>query len=394
MPGKNLAAIMFQASLACVLGASQCFAGSPPPDDLKGDVDAIIEPLMREQDIAGMAVAVLVDGKAHYFNYGVASKTDNQNVIPETLFEIGSLSKVFTSTLAGYAVAQGKLSLAEKVTHYVPQLRGSAFEHVSVLNLGTYTAGGLPLQFPKEADSKDRMIAYYQDWKPSFIAGEQRLYSNPSLGLFGYVAARSLGQPFEQLMEETLFPKLGLQNSYIKVPDDQMAHYAQGYSKDNTPTRVGPGAMDAEAYGMKTTATDLMHFIQLTLKPDALEPSLQQAIALTRTGYYQTGPFSQSLGWELYPYPLKLDALLEGNSPHMALEPHAAHWFKTPVAPTAQQLINKTGSTNGFGAYIAYVPAKNLGIVLLANKNYPIAARVKAAYEVLSAVGGLNAAHL
>jgi beta-lactamase class C len=50
-------------------------------------------------------------------------------------------------------------------------------------------------------------------------------------------------------------------------------------------------------------------------------------------------------------------------------------------------LINKTGSTNGFAAYVAFVPARRLGIVLLTNKNSPIAARVRAAFEILTQLG-------
>jgi beta-lactamase class C len=390
MPRENRSKTVFLASALWMFGASHCFASESSPDTLKASIDAIIQPLMQEQDVPGMAVAVLVNGKAHFFNYGVASKTDKQPVTQNTLFEVGSVSKIFTATLAGYAVAKGKLSLSANASHYVPQLHGSAFDQISVLNLATYTAGGLPLQFPSEADTSDKMIGYYQHWQPRFPPGEQRLYSNPSLGLFGYVAAKSLGQPFDDLMEKTLFPKLALKSSYIKVPLDQMNRYAQGYTKDNSLARLGPGAMASEAYGVKTTARDLLHFVRLNIKPQVLEPALQQAIDLTHTGYYQAGQLTQSLGWELYPYPVTLNSLLEGNSAQMVLAPHKANWFKTPRPPQVDLLINKTGSTNGFGTYVAYVPAKQVGIVLLANKNYPIPTRVKAAYEVLSALEAMK----
>ncbi|NWE48654.1 class C beta-lactamase [Pseudomonas gingeri] len=385
MPKKIPFTSTLLATLLGLLGSGNCLAAAATPAELKAVVDAAVRPLMQEQGIPGMAVAVLVNGQAHYFNYGVASKAGKQAVTENTLFEIGSVSKTFTATLAGYAVAQGKLSLSENASHYLPELRGSAFDKISVLQLGTYTPGGLPLQFPDEADSSDKMLGYFQNWKPTYPAGEQRQYSNPSLGLFGYVAARSLGRPFDDLMEKTLLPKLGLQDSYVRVPKDRMNRYAQGYKKDDSLSRVGPGAMDSEAYGIKTTSSDLLHYVQVNMKPQQLEAPLQQAIALTHTGYYQFGNTTQGLGWELYPYPVKLDTLTEGNSNKM-LDPQKTSWFKTPEAPRADRWVNKTGSTSGFGAYVAYVPAKDIGIVMLANKNYPNPLRVKAAYEVLSAL--------
>ncbi|MNF88900.1 Beta-lactamase [compost metagenome] len=95
---------------------------------------------------------------------------------------------------------------------------------------------------------------------------------------------------------------------------------------------------------------------------------------------------TQGLGWELYRYPVTLDQLLAGNSTPMAMEAHEVHWLNPPQPQTGNLLLNKTGSTGGFGAYVAFVPSKDVGIVILANKNYPIADRVRIAHKVLSAL--------
>ncbi|MCK8669333.1 beta-lactamase [Pseudomonas azerbaijanoccidens] len=375
-------------TLAVCLGlltAGQCVAQDP----IESVVNAAVKPVLQKEGIAGMAVAVTVNGKQHFFNYGVASKETAKPVTENTLFEIGSVSKTYTATLAAYAQASGKLSLSDKASHILPALRGSAFDNISVLQLGTYSAGGLPLQFPAEFDSPDKMLSYYQQWKPLFPAGSHRLYSNPSLGLFGYLAAHSLGQPFDEAMTNTLLPKLGLKHTYLKVPQDQMGLYAQGYNKDDKPVRVGPGALDAEAYGVKTSATDLIAYVEANMKPSRLEKPLQQAIALTHSGYYTVDNMTQGLGWELYRYPITLDQLLAGNSTPMAMEPHKVQWLNPPQPPTENLLINKTGSTGGFGAYVAFVPSKDIGIVILANKNYPNAERIKIAHQILTALPSL-----
>lgn len=386
MHNFKLSKALSYSAFGLFLGAGSCMAGKAADSQIEAVVNGAVLPVMQQQSIPGMAVAVTVNGKAHYFNYGVASKETGQAVTADTLFEIGSVSKTFTATLAAYAQASGKLSLSDKASQVWPALQGSAFDTVSVLQLGTYSGGGLPLQFPAEADSPQTMLAYFKQWKPLYAPGSHRQYSNPSLGLFGYLAAQSLGVPFDDAMENTLLPKLGLKHTYLRVPQDQMGLYAQGYNKDDKPVRVGPGALDSEAYGVKTSASDLLRYVQANLQPASLEKPLQQAIAITHTGYYQVGNTTQGLGWEFYPYPVRLDTLLAGNSAQMAYEPNTVQWLTPAQAPRPDALFNKTGSTSGFGAYVAYVPGKRIGIVILANRNYPNAERVRIAHAVLGAL--------
>ncbi|HHW1985703.1 TPA: PDC family class C beta-lactamase [Pseudomonas aeruginosa] len=373
------------AASTLLFATTPAIAGEAPADRQKALVDAAVQPVMKANDIPGLAVAISLKGEPHYFSYGLASKEDGRRVTPETLFEIGSVSKTFTATLAGYALAQDKMRLDDRASQHWPALQGSRFDGISLLDLATYTAGGLPLQFPDSVQKDQAQIRdYYRQWQPTYAPGRQRLYSNPSIGLFGYLAARSLGQPFERLMEQQVFPALGLEQTHLDVPEAALAQYAQGYGKDDRPLRVGPGPLDAEGYGVKTSAADLLRFVDANLHPERLDRPWAQALDATHRGYYKVGDMTQGLGWEAYDWPISLKRLQAGNSTPMALQPHRIARLPAPQALEGQRLLNKTGSTNGFGAYVAFVPGRDLGLVILANRNYPNAERVKIAYAILS----------
>lgn len=351
--------------------------------ELRTSVDAAVMPTIAQLQIPGMAIAIAHRGERHFFNYGLASRDGGQAVDEHTLFELGSVSKLFTATLGAYAQAEGKLRLSDKASQHLPALRGSAFDQISLLDLAAYTPGGLPLQFPDAVQNAQQMLDYYRAWQPAYPAGSQRLYSNPSIGLFGYLTAASLGEPFAPLLERQLFPQLGMTESYIQMPPAQMARYAWGY-RDEQALRVQPGPLYAEAYGVKSTAADMLRFIEANLDPSQLPTSLRQAIATTHQGYYRVDDMTQGLGWERYAYPITLPRLQAGNSTQMALEPHAVEHFATPQPAEGDLLLNKTGSTNGFGAYVVLLPARDTGLVILANRNYPNAERVRIALQILT----------
>lgn len=361
---------------------------APPllADDLQSQVDGIIQPLMREQGIAGMAVAVYANGQSYYFSYGWANKADKQAVTRDTLFEIGSLSKTFTATLAALASAEGKLDLNAPASRYQPALAKAPIGSASVLELGAYSGDCLPLQFPDEVQTPEQTLAWLKNWKRVAEHGTQRCYSNPSLGLFGDLAARSQQRPFAELMTQDLLPRLGLKHTYLEVPAKERGLYAQGYDAADKPVRVNPGPYADEAYGIKTSASDLLRYVQLQVQPAELDPALRKAIAITQGGYFQVGAMTQGLGWERYPYPVTLDTLLAGNGAKMIREPQATRALSPSAPAEPAAWYNKTGATGGFGAYAAFVPAKQMGIVLLANRNYPNEERVRAAQRILSSL--------
>jgi beta-lactamase class C len=370
-------------ALVFVCGLPPALQAADNEDRIAALVDRAVQPMIKQHDVPGLAVGVASGGKQYFFYYGVASKESGAKVDANTLFEIGSISKMFTATLAAYAQSQGKLSLADHPGQYMPELRGSAIDKVTLLNLGTYTSGGLPLHFPNAVKTGADMVAFLQKQKIDAAPGSVRLYSNPSAGLVGHITALAMNGQFADLMESQLLPKLGVADCFIRVP--QARDYAQGY-KGNTPRRMGQAVFDAEAYGLKCSASGLLRFVEDNMRPDRLDPAMRRAVEATQVGHFKVGEMVQGFGWEQYPWPVPLKRLLAGNSNDMIFKPNAATRLDPPRAASGPTLFNKTGGTAGFSAYAAFVPAQQIGIVILANKTIPTPARVTAALTVLEAL--------
>lgn len=378
---------MIKKSLCCALliGVScSSLAAAMSDKQLADVVEKSITPLMKAQSIPGMAIAVIYQGQPHYFTFGKADAAANKSVTPQTLFELGSISKTFTGVLGGDAIARGEISLDDPVTKYWPELTGKQWQGIRLLDLATYTAGGLPLQVPDEATDSASLLHFYQTWQPQWKPGTTRLYANTSIGLFGALAVKPSGMSFEQAMTTRVFKPLGLDHTWINVPKaEEEAHYAWGY-RDGKAVHVSPGMLDAEAYGVKTNVQDMASWVIANMAPNNVQDaSLKQGITLAQSRYWRVGAMYQGLGWEMLNWPVDAKTVVEGSDNKVALAPLPAREVDPPAPPVKASWVHKTGSTGGFGSYVAFIPEKQLGIVMLANKSYPNPARVEAAYRIL-----------
>jgi beta-lactamase class C len=349
---------------------------------LRSTVDAVVKPLMLQHDLPGLSVAILHGGQQHVFHYGVASREAHKPVDDGTLFEIGSLSKPFTGTLLARLEAEGSVDLSAAAQSILPELAGSPIGSASLRELHTYVAGGLPLQFPNGVD-KTNFVAFYRRFEPTGAIGASRLYSNPSLGLSGHLAAARAGRPFASLLAEKVLEPLKLADTFLDVPSARRADYAQGYTREGAPVRVNPGLFDQEAYGVKTTARDLLRFVEASANPAGSGRDLGAALVAARTGLYRVGRMHQGLGWELYAAPARLGDLLQGADPAFVLTSNAVERPGTPVTGAGVGTVSKTGSTGGFGAYALFQPERGTAIVMLANRFWPNPARIEAAHAIL-----------
>ncbi|WP_428032710.1 class C beta-lactamase [Ancylobacter sp.] len=343
----------------------------------------IFSALAKANDIPGLVVGLTRNGQHEILAIGNTARKDGQPVDGDTLFELGSVSKTFTVALAALAAQRGRLDLGAPIADVAQRLTGTAFGALTPLDLATHATGGMPLQLPDSIRNEKELVEWLAAWKPAAPPATRRAYSNISIGVLGLVTATALGISFPRAVERDLFPLLGLKSTYVEVPDDAMARYAMGYTKANKPARVTPAPLAMEAYGVTSTALDMLAFLDANMGVGEVAPDIAQALARTHTGYFETANYVQEMIWERYPWPVGLDRLLKGNAPDMATKPQPITRLDPPSPPALASFINKTGSTNGFGSYVVMLPAEKLGVVVLANRNYPNEERVKAVYALV-----------
>ncbi len=392
--GATFTSTLRFAATLCFAATSFCspaLAAVTKPDPLQAQVDAVIKPLLESEQVPGLALAVITPGQTRFYTYGLADTAANKAVDTDTLFELGSVSKTFTGVLAGDAIARGEVRLTDPVSQHLPALNQPQWRDIRLLHLISYTAGGLPLQIPADVKTEAQLLQFFQQWQPEWAPGQMRRYANSSIGLFGQLALKPSGLSFTEAMQQRLLRPLGLQHTYMGVPKSAEKHYAWGY-RDGKPTRVGQGALWAEAYGVTSNIKDMALWVQAQLQPAAVAPkSLQQGLQLALQPTAKAGPLYQGLGWDLFDLPAEpaaLDAVFDtvlapdfGKATAATLLNPATSAANTSA--THKLYVHKTGATNGFSSYAAFIPAKGTGIVLLANKSFSIQARVKAAYQIL-----------
>ncbi len=116
------------------------------------------QPVMEEYDIPGLVVGITRNGKHEFYAAGVASRADNRPATPDTLFELGSISKIFNVTLAALAEERGELSLNDTVAHHVCADACSIGNRLTLMDLATHHSGGLPLQVPDNITDVDGLV--------------------------------------------------------------------------------------------------------------------------------------------------------------------------------------------------------------------------------------------
>jgi beta-lactamase class C len=309
-----------------------------------------IQPILPKVRGGGVAVAVRMDGNTQFFSYGMADNAQNRSVTADSIFNLGSVGKVFATTLLAQAVKQGQLSLDEPVAKYVTELqRGGDIRRITLGQLASHTSGlpRVPQQY--ETWHKGRytwldFVRFLNSWRadPKHEPGQQYLYSNAAMVLLRVALERRFNTQFAALMHQRLTGPLGMSSTALPLPRDLLGRAVQGYGPQGRP--IGKPGMEGGTFQwpgsgqIYSSARDMATFLAANLGELPNHRPIENAMALAQQPVFTVGPrLKLGLAWQ---------NVSAGNF----------------------IIIDKNGGLPNTSTYIGFAPQRKLGVVILVNR--------------------------
>jgi CubicO group peptidase (beta-lactamase class C family) len=340
---KAVALKTFQYWLAAFLGILLLLVMScEAQPDISTKIDQYVKAEIKRQQIPGLSLAVLRDGKiAVLKSYGLANVEHQVPVKPETVFQSGSIAKQFTATAVMILVEEGKISLEDKITKYFTDAPES-WKNITVRHLLNHTSG--MGDYPAEVDlrrdyTEDEYLAFIKKSPLIFETGAKWDYSNIGYVTLGALIRKVTGKFYGDFLQERIFKPLGMTTARIISEADIVPNRAAGYRLENGELKnqewVSPST--------NTTADGSLYFTIMDLaKWDA--------------ALYTDKPLKQSSLAQMWT-PAKLN-----NS---KTKDYGFGWHTTRIGN--RRLIHHGGAWQGFKSYIVRFPDEKLTIILFAN---------------------------
>lgn len=332
--------------------------------DITQRITKHVTPFMEKYKVPGAAVILCIDGKSYQFQFGYADKEAKTPVTAQTLFEIGSISKIFTVLLLALQVQEGHMRLEDPISLYIPELQGNkALKAMTLEKLATHTAD-LPFNAPDHVTNTQELIEHVKHWKPTHKEPVWWKYSNHGIELIRIALERYTGKSFNELLIANVLKPLGMSAIGVTVPERLKKQYACCYDQLGNKSISWNNEYLIGSAAIKVSSKDMQQFLKAANGLLITSISMVDAMRLTQMPYVVVGSIAHGLAWEI-------------TSPK---DIHIQKCFDWPVG-TAGDIINtehrvfnpddwyeKGGTTNGFHAFLAVIPAKKSGIAVMINK--------------------------
>lgn len=297
-----------------LFGVIAMLIGCLAQEDIALSKEIEIERLIRERVDNGYSVSIVVGvldkDSSKFYNYGKLAKGSTQDVNENTIYEIGSITKVFTSLILADMVEEGEISLDDPIDKFLPKevkvpMRNG--KKITLQHLATHTSGlpRMPENFAPEDWSNpyaDYTVEDTYDFLSNYTLnrdiGAQYEYSNLGAGLLGHTLALKSGITYEQLVVNRICNELGLKNTTISLTPQQQVLLAKGHVGDTEVANWDWQAL-AGAGALRSTASDMLTF--LSAEMGLKETKLYQAMEKTQFAFASTGTpgCEVGLGWHI-----------------------------------------------------------------------------------------------
>ena len=327
------------------------------------NINAEVQKIITQNQITGMAIAVVNQDNIEFCNFGYTSKNKKKPITEKSIFEIASITKTFTALLAGIAIFDHKLDLDAPITKYVPELLSNKnYSKINNKELLTHVSG-LPLRFEKSFTEKE-LIDSLINMKFTNESAVTYQYSNPGIALSGLALTRIYNKNFQNLLGELILDKLDMKHTSIDLNPENKNLMVTGYNKNEQIADYMNIGIENPAGGLKSNTYDLAKYLQLQINPQ--NSIFQQALAIVHKNYYclyANGTYQQ-LTWEYHPYSALSERFQADDKNRNILPPHA---LPMNCNDSPNGFIDKTGNSSGMTSYIGYIPNKKIGVIILSN---------------------------
>lgn len=327
-------------------------------------IEPQIRPFMEKYKVPGAAVVLYIDGKPYQFQYGYADRDTKKPVTTQTLFEIGSISKIFTVLLLAQEIQAGHMHLEDPISLYIPELQSNkALKAMTLEKLATHTAD-LPFNAPDEIKNTQELIEHIKKWKPVHKEPVWWKYSNHGIELIRIALERYTGKPYNELLITRILKPLGMSAIGVTVPEQFKKQYASCYDKLGNKSIAWNHEYLIGSAAIKVSSKDMQQFLKVAIGLPFPTISMSEAMQMTQLPYVVVDPISHGLAWEIsHPKDIPMQKFFDwpvGAAGDIIYEKYRVF---DPYA-----LYEKGGTTHGFHAYIAVIPNKKSGIVIMINK--------------------------
>jgi D-alanyl-D-alanine-carboxypeptidase/D-alanyl-D-alanine-endopeptidase len=308
--------------------------------------EILVKRIDRQKQAVGIVVGVIEPNGRRVVAYGKLTNGDPRTLDGDTIFEIGSITKVFTSLVLADMVSRNQVALDDPAAKYLPEnvkLPERGGKSITLLDLSTHTSGlpRLPgnlkpknLRNPYAGYSVDDLYQFLSGYTLPRDPGSEFEYSNLGGGLLGHLLAYRAGTDYESLIGSRITRPLNMQDTGITLSSSMKQRMATGHNSTlapvpnwDLPTLAGAGAL-------RSSANDMLTFLEAFLgyKESSLAPAMKAMLEVRRPA----GKIEIGLGWLI-------------------------------SSTDGREIAWHNGGAGGFRSFVGYDPQARTGVVVLSN---------------------------